>query len=379
MARSIMILVLGAVIAYGLTNITLNEFTSQGTQNSVDNYSYNRAHDIANSMVDVILMRIANDNNYRVNTSQTEDLFGGYVAYNTQDVFFEGDSLVKIITSANYNGVSKSVFAYSKIATSSNTPITFPTPVKAAITANCPVGISGQLYVDGRKHDITGTVIPNDGKLGIWTMGTFSVGGNNAKVGGTVSSVDYDPSNPANLITLATNQTWPDGIPNTPDKVMGGISAGFPEGTLKNAAISGVGGSQYVTDPNDLTFPLQGITYVELPSGDRWKQPKPRLDGEGVVIVHNSDGNAIIQNTDKDYDFTGLLIADDIIHIHSNITGAVFALTESPSQGNVIGNGKGEVLFSPEAVINTIPPIANSSQANYGFGKKRLAVKYWYE
>ncbi|MFQ5989889.1 MAG: hypothetical protein ACE5K9_08240 [Candidatus Methylomirabilales bacterium] len=50
--------------------------------------------------------------------------------------------------------------------------------------------------------------------------------------------------------------------------------------------------------------------------------------------------------------FKGLLIADDIVHIHSRIIGAVVSLTLGPSSGNVLGNGSGEVLYSNEALAN---------------------------
>ncbi len=51
--------------------------------------------------------------------------------------------------------------------------------------------------------------------------------------------------------------------------------------------------------------------------------------------------------------FRGLIIADDIVHIHSTITGAVGSLTTAPSSGNVIGNGSGKVLFSRAALAST--------------------------
>ena len=79
MARFIMILVIGTILAYAYTNISLNEYTSQGTDNAVDEYSYSNAHDIASGMVDIILMRLANDADYRVESPKTEHMNGGIV------------------------------------------------------------------------------------------------------------------------------------------------------------------------------------------------------------------------------------------------------------------------------------------------------------
>ncbi len=58
--------------------------------------------------------------------------------------------------------------------------------------------------------------------------------------------------------------------------------------------------------------------------------------------------------------FRGLVIADDIVHIHSTITGAVVSLTTGPSSGNVIGNDNGKVLFSRaalQAAVNLVQKI----------------------
>ena len=57
MGRLALIIIIGAFITYGVTNISMNGFVNEGTENSVNNYSYNRAHDLASSMIDIILMR----------------------------------------------------------------------------------------------------------------------------------------------------------------------------------------------------------------------------------------------------------------------------------------------------------------------------------
>jgi len=77
MARYIMIIVLGGMFTFGISNITQNNTVGQGTQNTVGNFSFNRAHDIASSMTDILLMRLANNLDYRVETEVSEDLDGG--------------------------------------------------------------------------------------------------------------------------------------------------------------------------------------------------------------------------------------------------------------------------------------------------------------
>ena len=113
MARFIMIIVLSGIVTFGISNITQNSTINQGTQNVVDNFSNNRAHDIAGSMADILMMRLSNDLEYRVNTKETEDLFGEEVAYIVEDTFFEGDSLVRIIVAAEFDGVEKLITTYT--------------------------------------------------------------------------------------------------------------------------------------------------------------------------------------------------------------------------------------------------------------------------
>lgn len=374
MARFIMIVVLGGMFTFGVNNITQNSVLIQGTKNTVDHYSSNQARNIANSMTDILLMRVANDVTYRVSDQETEELFGGEAAYTVEDTFFGGDSLIKIMVSANYNEVVKSVTAITKTMDFNSSSL--PPSLKAAITTNNPAKTNGSIIVDGRDHDLIGAVIPNKGTAGIWSISTINQSGN-SKIGGTESSTDYQPSKPGNSATIKENQTWPADTIDTPDKVMGGTEAGYPENTLKNAAISGFGGSQYVTDPADLVYPLNALTYVELPSGDTWLPA--RLDGEGILIVHNSNTNAVVKNTSNNYVFRGLLIADDIVHIHSEIIGSVFVLTQSSSSGNVIGNGNGKVLYSKQALLEAIVEVEEQIKTQYGFAKKRLIVKHWFE
>jgi hypothetical protein len=50
MAKFIMIMVLGGMITYGITSFSQNNKINQDTQNSLDNFTYNHANDIASSV-----------------------------------------------------------------------------------------------------------------------------------------------------------------------------------------------------------------------------------------------------------------------------------------------------------------------------------------
>ena len=175
---------------------------------------------------------------------------------------------------------------------------------------------------------------------------------------------------------MAVNQTWPGGYPTTPDGVMGGAAKGYSEGKLKSIAQSKSGGSQYVTDPSKLTWPLTGVTYVELGNNGTWQSMS--IDGSGILVVHNSYLNAQMKNLNSGT-FKGLIIADDIVHIHSTIIGAVVGLTPNPSDGNCIGNGNGSVLYSAEAINKALPSGGSGLIAGFGRAKHRIEIFDWYE
>jgi hypothetical protein len=143
---------------------------------------------------------------------------------------------------------------------------------------------------------------------------------------------------------------------------MGGTANGYPEGTLKTIALSGVNGSQYVTNPGLLNYPLQGVTYVEISSGSTWLPVNFGSNGRGILVVHNSATNAVMKNLNSGT-FKGLIIADDMVHVHMDIIGAIFLLTTGPSEGNCIGNGNGSLLFCRDAVNQGVQGAGGSSRS----------------
>ena len=137
---------------------------------------------------------------------------------------------------------------------------------------------------------------------------------------------------------------WPNGFPETPDRIFGGQQAGFPEGRLAEIALSGVGGSQYVTDPRDLTWPLRSLTYVDMPSSTRWTNIDFGESG-GILVVHNTQADARMRRL-RSGRFSGIIIADRIDRVNNEIMGAITLLREVSSTWR----GLGTILFSREAI-----------------------------
>ena len=60
-AGLIMIIILGGIVTYGISNNSRNSAVNRGAQNSADNLADSRANDIARSMADILFMRLSDD------------------------------------------------------------------------------------------------------------------------------------------------------------------------------------------------------------------------------------------------------------------------------------------------------------------------------
>jgi len=387
MSKLIMILVLGAMVTFGISNITQNSKLQLGTKKTVDKFSLNRAHDIAGSMSDILMMRIANNLSYRVNSEATENLNGGDVSYLVEDTFFEGDSLVKITVAAEFNGVGKIITSYVGQPTEG----WIPPVVRGAWTANANLNNTiSDMFIDGRDHDLNQNIIPTEGTYGVSTSTTFT-NVENAAIGGTNNGIDYPMTYPEVPEVIEQNYDWGGTFPETPDEILG-----WPEGTLKAAALSGVHGSQYLLVPNSaskidgdlLTYPLSGITYIEITNSSEYELMLEQTGNSGIVVVHRDNGNSKLKGVKSDNSsdglLTGLLITDYSFHHHIDILGAVLMLSpDLETSKNCSGNADHWVKYSSEVIENSTKIAAEVTglmgTVGYGFGKKRLDVKYVYE
>ncbi len=390
MARFIMIIVLSGIVTYGISNITQNSNVSQGTVNTVDNFSTNRAHDIASSMTDILLMRIANDVEYRVETDEEppEPLFGGEATYTVENTFFNGDSLIKIKVAAEFSDVTKTIITYAQKPTDG----WVPPFIRGAWTANGDLNNTiSDMYIDGRDHDLDLNIIPTTGVHGISSSTNF-INKDGAEIGGTNSFIDYPMAFPHSPEVIEENYDWDGSFPETPDEILG-----YPEGTLKAAALSGEFGSQYLLLPNNekkidgdlLTYPLSGVTYVEVQNANDIEVLIEQTGNSGIFVIHRDNGGSRVKSIKYDEDnsdglLTGLLITDYSFHHHIDILGAVLMLsTNLETNKDCTGNQDHWVYYSSESVVSATHIAAEitglSQQVGYGFGKKRVKVRHVYE
>ena len=355
MGKYSLIVVSGFILIFGRMQGNLNRTGERFAECFLTYYMQTEARLVANSVASMSLAKLRDTKGWRA----------GYAGVNLGDGV--GDSAIDDRSTDASLGVGQvciTATGQSGAATDSavvTAVVPFlPAGVHASITANAMVTELGNLNVDGRNHDLDGNVIPLEGTLGVSTTQTLDQSGASV-VGGTAGGVDYVPSKPAHPAIVEENAMY--AFPSTPDEVYG-----YAEGTLRTMAQSGANGGQYATSPTTITFPLSGVTYVELVNGGIW-QAIDFGESSGVLVIHNAWGNAKVKDLNNGI-FRGLIIADDIEKVHCTIIGAVIALTPSPS-GNCIGNGTGDILYSREALHQ------GSSMASGGDGG--VTVVSWLE
>ncbi|MBU0561581.1 MAG: hypothetical protein KJ799_17050 [Bacteroidetes bacterium] len=371
MGRASIIMFFGAVIVFGISKITSINNLNLSTERSVAYFSEIQARNISNSTAEFLISRLGDSSSYRIAPFSSLNIFEGTALYSITDTTIGTDPFVKIRVNSNFFDKIKFCQVIVQIQKSGFIPAT----VKAPISTNSAIATLGNLVVDGRDHRLNKDIVPGSGTIGVWTTSTFSRGGNSS-VGGTVDGIDYYPSKTPYEGTYQSGQIYDGGYPDTPDSALGGTANGFPPGELKSIAQSGINGSQYRTDPTALVFPLKGVTFIELVSGGLWSPSN--IEGEGILIVHNSFKNASIENVNSGF-FKGLVIVDDIEKIHAEIIGGLIVLSPAPPGGNCIGNGSGSILYSSEAIKKATGQISDVAADNFGFAASRINILSWFE
>ena len=355
MGKYSLIVVSGFILIFGRMQGSLNSTGERFAECFLTHYAKTEARLVANSVASMSLAKLSEDKTWRAGYAGVnigEGVGGAAIEDRSTDASL-GAGRIRISASARSGAVTDTTVVAAVV------PF-LPAGVHAGITANAMVTELGNLNVDGRNHDLDGNVIPLEGTLGVSTTETLDQSGASV-VGGTVGGTDHVPAHPAHPAVVEENAMY--AFPTTPDEVYG-----YAEGTLKAMAQSGANGGQYATSPVTLTFPLSGVTYVELTNAGVW-QAIDFAASSGVLVIHNTWGNAKVKDLNNGT-FRGLIIADDIEKIHTTIIGAVIAMTPSPS-GNCIGNGTGDVLYSREALHQ------GSSMASGGNGG--VTVVSWLE
>jgi hypothetical protein len=435
MGKALMIMILGSTMTLSVIRLNIMQTISLVNTNAIVQYENVQARNLSNSWVNMLLSRVADDSEYRTNGYMSEYITDGSVSYRISDtVFSEGDTLLKIQVDLNYKGYPKSVTTFSRSAIADGW---VPSSVRGAWTANADLNNTiSDMFIDGRDHDLNKNVVPNVGIPGISSSTAFR-NDDNAAIGGTVNGEDYVPTSPENRDIIEEFHSWNGSFPESPDEILG-----YPEGTLRAIAQSGAGGSQYVYNPKDtdidervLSFPLNGVTYIELTDGVERKLKIQGPGNSGIVIVHGPGATSrlggvkieelkvgknetivchnwgqigeatkiihkdaladhllhgdIQETCGANYThFQGLIITDYSFHHHLDILGAIIQLSPNLEDSrNCNGNADHWVKYSRQAIETATKFVAQESgllnefgdgliTEGFGHGRQKTTFRY---
>jgi hypothetical protein len=363
MGRQALILVAGFAILAGLIKLNLDRSQQRINRLTDEKYCTVTARNAANGGAQMALRSLKQNLNWRtgftnLNLSQART---DVVIQDSDDDSTLGEDSIRIVSQSQFLDRTATV----NMLVILNHP-EFPPNVKSGVTARANIGTLGNMLVDGRDHDADGNLIADHGLKAITTTQTYICGGSTALCGTTEAGTDFGPVRSDYGSIVQEHYVWPGTYPTTPEGVLGGASVGLGTNALKQAAQSGTNGSQYVTNPVNLTYPLSGVTYVELPDNGLWSPVDFGGESQGILVVHNANRNALMSNLNGGT-FRGLIISDDMLHIHSLIIGGVFLLTANPREGNCIGNGSGTLLMSRSMILQAM------ESAQIGLGSVTVA------
>jgi hypothetical protein len=365
--RALIVILVGVILLSSRMFMNITGTSTEITTNADKAFLRRSARNIAQSGLNIGLRQLANDPTWRAGFPLM-DMMAGKVTVTVSETTFAGQQAIRI-SSVGMMGLGTE-------SEQRDTAFAFvgeggyvPGALKAAVTTVGPAVMLSDFFLDGRDHTIASALISGQGTLGLWSTGSLDLEGT-ARLGGFDSGLGYIPSNPADPNSFAVNQPFPVGYPGTPDSVLGGASLGFPEGFLKYIAEHGLNGSQYVTDPTTLHYPLKGTTYVELPSGGVWRAMS--VDGSGILVVHNSTRDAVMREMNAGT-FKGLMLVDHPILFRANLIGALFTLAPPTMVADSLGDEEGLVWYSSEAIKDAIAKVRSLP----GKGSAANVIAWW--
>ena len=394
MGKATFILIIGSLALFSIYVSNMNNYVLRGSEVMFDRYSEIQAKQLASSVINMLLTELADSSSLRTDDTESISILDGSAEYRIVDtILLNTDSLILIDVTATFAEQTYSVKAFTATLEG-----WVPPSVRGSWTANADLNNTiSDMYIDGRDYNLDGTINVGEGTYAVSSATTFTnVDG--AEIGGTtINDVDIATTADEALWSqvIEQNVIWGTSFPSTPDEILG-----YAEGTLISIAQSGEGGSQYILDPGDkidggdMSFPLRGVTYVDITDGIEAKFKFTDVAGEideGILILHGPGASSRVKEvarSDKEstIPFHGLFIADYSFHHHIDVIGAVLQLSPDLEQlSNCNGNADHFVHYSSESIEQATKFVADQtgtaggsgSEDLIGVGRKKLL--FWYE
>jgi hypothetical protein len=388
-----MFILAGALLLAGTVAYNISYKSTELGVNSENAIARAKANEINNASIETAMRMLADNPTMRTPYSKT--MQGGTTTVTFRDTVIAGEAVIVALGKTSYLVGLDTGRAEATVAVSLKPSGFVPLTVRGAITAFGPIDdLIGDMYIDGREHDLHNVVVPNKGIFAVSTGASSFTNRIGAYLGGSYSQGeskrDHPPALTVDMNIIETSSSWPHGWPTTPD-----AAVNLTEGTLKSIALSGVDGSQYITsnaswrtiriqgrDENYKFAPrMNGVTFIDVPPGTEWDNIALSKGSEGLMVFHSSSGDALwyriaMENDDRSESFKGLMIFDRIFHVHINVLGAMIALNPRTESGDCPSNKDHWVNYSSETIKNATKIKGATPQGRW---RNILAVRSWKE
>jgi len=373
MGKAVIIVLLGVIVIYGVTNLVINQNIGEMSEDSIDTYMQTKARNLGNSAVEVLKAKLGEDDEYRVTSAETMDLDGGSVTYRVVDTTYSGEDLIKLDILSTYLDAIKKIDAFVKIVNS--VP---PYLDKSVLSENKVVFNGNQLAVKDTNNPTQNADIHSNEEVimngsnclvegFVTSSGNVTVGGSNLNVIPNSNPLGLPPIQedvPEIAIPsfVAANYLAKATIVYNSDQTFGGA---LTLGTRKNPAIIYVNGKVFFNAATTVTG--YGLIIaeqdVEFNKNVTVNSPDPYLSKFGVY----TSGKILVNNPNTNIAATLYCQMETVLNsTNLKLIGGI------TSKANVTFNGLKETLYYKE-------PAYPITYFLTGVTYLRPIIVHWYE
>lgn len=325
MGRTTLIVLLVAIVIFGIYSVQVNRSTSDAGLSSSNFYRDIYAKNIANSVIEILKFRLSQDTSYRVPNFNRLSLLGGTALFRVIDTLYASSRFVKAHVIANYENSVKSAEAYFSIENLSSGNI--PPFMRYAVFSGGNMNINGGVTITHAGNNLNANVHVN---------GNFVMHGMNS-INGFLTYTGFANSNPPWALNTQINPiSNPENLPRHFQTSPINIPTFDPDQYLSKATDIFYGNRTFSGNITLGTKENPRIIYV---TGDLILNGQ--ITGYGLFISKGQTiiiGNVTLNSPDPNFSNIGIYSGGDLI-VNGNVTlnGQIF------SNRNVVFNGNNNV------------------------------------
>lgn len=364
MGRAVLLALLASILIFGIISIQVNRSSSEAGSSTSKYYRDLYARNIANSMIEILHLKLNIDTSFRVNDLTKEKLLGGDVLYRVIDTTINSQSLIKAYVHVNYEESIKSSEAYFIVEKLGNNSL--PPFLNYAVFSGENLQFNGGVNITNASNGLNANVHVN---------GNFSMNGNN-KIDGFLTYTGMAWANPPQaLLTRITPISNPTNLPvhyRTQEITIPGFR---PEEIKSRATEIYYGNKSFSGNITLGTIENPKIIYV---SGDL--TINGNVSGYGIFISTRKtiiNGNVNITSPNSELSNIGIYSGDELI-INGNVTinAQIFGNDDIKINGNcrifgnvvsreeILMNGNVSIYYKPANVVLAKPVWPSSEGSN---------------